>query len=96
MPVNQRRLTVSKGVWVSYRMREAGELCVFSKILSYRGAQSKRKKEKEKIYCNHIESILFKEVSRLLLSESPPKLRTYVISRREIGRRGLRMKSVSI
>lgn len=53
-------------------------------------------KKKKKEYCNHIESILFKEVSRLLLSESPPKLRTYVISRRKIGRRGLRMKSVFI
>lgn len=48
LPVDQRRLTVSKDVWVSYSMREVGELCVFNKILSYRGGQRKRKKEKRK------------------------------------------------
>lgn len=60
------------------------------------GKEKEKKKRKKEKHSKHIESILIKEMSRLLLSERPPKLRTYVISRREIGRRGLRMKSVFI
>lgn len=35
LSIDQRRLTVPKGIWVSYRVRKAGKLYVsFSKILS--------------------------------------------------------------
>lgn len=105
LPVDQCRLTVSKGVWVSYRTGEAGELYVsFSKILPLsicKAEKVKKRKKKRRIfffrYSNHIGRNIIKDIFDFFSClKAHQKPRTYVISRRKIGRRRLRMKSVFI
>lgn len=89
LPIDQCRLTVSKGVWVSYRTGEAGELYIsFSKVLPLsickankkksNKKQKRRKKKKREIFFSDIVTTYRSQSNqthiRLLpLSKSPRK-----------------------